>query len=146
VERILFAATKADHLHHEQHPALTAIAEALVAEAKSRAAFAGAEVAAMSIAGLRTTVEEMVTRDGQALPAVRGRLLETGKQAVMYPGALPRDPARVLSPAREGAERWLDADYGLMAFAPARMTVSPGEGPPHIRLDRAAEFLIGDRL
>jgi predicted YcjX-like family ATPase len=21
-----------------------------------------------------------------------------------------------------------------------------GEGPPHIRLDRAAEFLIGDRL
>ena len=27
VERILFAATKADHLHHEQHPALTAITD-----------------------------------------------------------------------------------------------------------------------
>ncbi|MFZ1467749.1 MAG: YcjX family protein [Paracoccaceae bacterium] len=146
VEKILFAATKADHLHHEQHPALTAIAEALVAEAKSRAAFAGAEVAAMSIAGLRTTVEERVERDGISLPAVRGRLLTTGKQAVMYPGALPRDPARVLSPARQGAEHWLDADYGLMAFAPARMQLIPGEGPPHIRLDRAAQFLIGDRL
>lgn len=146
VGKILFAATKADHLHHEQHPALTAIAEALVAEARSRAAFAGAEVAAMSIAGLRTTVEERVERDGQSLPAVRGRLLASGKPAVMYPGALPRDPARVLAPARQGAERWLDADYGLMAFAPARMDLSPGEGPPHIRLDRAAEFLIGDRL
>ncbi|MEZ5796128.1 MAG: YcjX family protein [Paracoccaceae bacterium] len=146
VERILFAATKADHLHHEQHPQLTAIAEAMLAEAKSRAAYAGAEVAAMSIASLRTTVEEMVERDGQTLPAVRGRLLSSGRQAVMYPGLLPRDPARVLSPARQGAETWLDADFGLMAFAPARMTLAPGEGPPHIRLDRAAEFLIGDRL
>mgnify|MGYP006208295331 CR=1 FL=1 len=26
------------------------------------------------------------------------------------------------------------------------MALKPGEGPPHIRLDRAAEFLIGDRL
>nr|MCU0911675.1 YcjX family protein [Paracoccaceae bacterium] len=33
-----------------------------------------------------------------------------------------------------------------MAFAPARLSLKPGEGPPHIRLDRAAEFLIGDRL
>ena len=146
VEKILFAATKADHLHHEQHPQLTAIAEALLAEAKSRAAYAGAGVAAMCIAGLRATVEERVERDGQSLPAVRGRLLATGRQAVMYPGTLPRDPARVLIPARDGAERWLDADYALMAFAPARMNLSPGEGPPHIRLDRAAEFLIGDRL
>ncbi len=146
VEKILFAATKADHLHHEQHPQLTAITEALLADAKSRASYAGAETAAMSIAGLRATVEERVERDGQSLPAVRGRLLATGKQAVMYPGTLPRDPARVLVPAREGAEHWLDADFALMAFAPARMTLSPGEGPPHIRLDRAAEFLIGDRL
>ncbi len=146
VERILFAATKADHLHHEQHAALTAITEALVAEAKGRAHYAGAEVAAMSLAGLRATVEEMVDQHGVLLPAVRGRLLETGRQAVMYPGALPTDPARILSPARSGAERWLDAEYGLMSFAPARVTLKPGEGPPHIRLDRAAEFLIGDRL
>jgi len=26
------------------------------------------------------------------------------------------------------------------------VALKPGEGPPHIRLDRAAEFLIGDRL
>ena len=116
------------------------------AEAKARADFAGAETAALSLAALRATVEERVERDGQSLPAVRGRLLTTGRPAVMYPGALPSDPARILSPAREGAERWLDADFGLMAFAPARLTLKPGEGPPHIRLDRAVEFLIGDAL
>ena len=33
-----------------------------------------------------------------------------------------------------------------MNFAPAPATLRPGDGPPHIRMDRAAEFLIGDRL
>ena len=146
VERILFAATKADHLHHEQHPALTAITAALLAEAKGRADFSGARTAALSLASFRATVEERVTRDGESLPAVRGTLLATGRPAVMYPGALPLDPSRLLSPAREGAAGWLGADYHLMTFAPAKMTLKPGEGPPHIRLDRALQFLIGDQL
>ncbi len=146
VEKILFAATKADHLHQAQHPALTAIMQAMLREAQSRADFAGAETMAISMASLRCTVEEEITRDGATLHAVRGRLLSTGKQAAMYPGELPSDPNRLLSPAREGATHWLDADYALMGFAPARLSLKPGFGPPHIRLDRAAEFLIGDRL
>ncbi len=146
VEKVMFAATKADHLHHTQHPRLTAIMEAMLREAKDRADFAGAQTAAMAIASVRATVEEEVPHDGRILPCVRGRLLSTGKMATMYAGELPADPARLMSPAREGAERWLDADYQVMAFAPARVALPPGDGPPHIRLDRAAEFLIGDRL
>ena len=146
VERILFAATKADHLHHSQHPALTAITQALLRDAKDRADFAGARTAAMSIAALRTTVEDTVPHQGGTLDVVRGQLLTTGKQAAFYPGALPADPGRLLSPAREGADSWLDADYKIMDFAPAPLTLRPGDGPPHIRLDKAIQFLIGDRL
>ncbi|WP_127903127.1 YcjX family protein [Solirhodobacter olei] len=146
VERILFAATKADHLHHSQHARLSAIMEAMLREARDRADFAGARTAAMSIASLRATVEEQVSRDGALLDCVKGVLAETGRTAAMYPGELPEDPAALLVPARQGAERWLDAEFALMGFAPAKLTLRPGEGPPHIRLDRAAEFLIGDRL
>lgn len=146
VERILFAATKADHLHHSQHARLTAIMEALTRDARDRARFAGAETAAMAIAALRATTEDTMTHEGTALDVVRGTLLDTGKQAAFYPGALPDDPAHLLSPARAGAEKWLDADYRIMRFAPSPLTLRPGDGPPHIRLDRAAEFLIGDRL
>jgi hypothetical protein len=74
------------------------------------------------------------------------RLLAPGWVDAMYAGELPENPAAILAPAREGARAWLDADYSVMAFAPARLSLKPGEGPPHIRLDRAAEFLIGDRL
>jgi len=146
VEKILFAATKADHLHHVQHPQLTAITEALLRAAKARADFAGARTAAMAIAALRTTVEETVDHKDGPLDVVRGRLLENGKQAAFYPGALPTDPQHLLGPAKEGQEKWLDADYQVMRFAPARLTLKPGDGPPHIRLDKALEFLIGDRL
>jgi predicted YcjX-like family ATPase len=146
VERILFAATKADHLHHTQHGRLTAIMAALMREAKDRADYAGANTAAMAIAALRATVEETVRHDGGTLDCVRGRLLDTGREAAFYPGELPETPSRLLDPARGGAESWLDADYQIMNFAPAPLSLKPGEGPPHIRLDRAAEFLIGDRL
>ena len=145
VERILFAATKADHLHHVQHGPLTAILSAMLREARDRADFSGARTEAMSIAALRATTEDVIRQDGAELPAVRGRLLD-GRQAAFYPGELPADPAALLHPARDGADRWLDGDYAIMNFAPAPMTARPGDGPPHIRLDRAADFLIGDRL
>ncbi len=146
VDKILFAATKADHLHHVQHPQLTAITQALLRDAKDRADFAGASTQAMAIAALRTTVEETIDHRDGPLDVVRGRLLDNGKQAAFYPGDLPDDPNHLLNPAKDGAEKWLDADYQVMRFAPAPLTLRPGDGPPHIRLDKAAEFLFGDKL
>lgn len=145
VERILFAATKADHLHHSQHPQLTAIMEALVDEARRRADYSGAKTQAMSLAAIRATVEELREHQGRELPLVRGTLAD-GRQAAFWPGDLPDEPAAMLSAARQGAEGWLDGEYAAMDFLPQTRGMRPGEGPPHIRLDRAAEFLIGDRL
>lgn len=146
VERILFAATRADHLHHSQHARLVTILSALLREAKDRADFAGAETAAMAIAAVRATTEVELQRGSDSIQAVQGRLAETGKVAAMYAGDLPSDPSRLLVAAREGASGWLDGDYAVMRFAPAIQDLVPGQGLPHIRLDRAAEFLIGDLL
>lgn len=146
VERILFAATRADHLHHSQHARLVTILSALLREAKDRADFAGAETAAMAIAAVRATTEVELLRGSDSIQAVQGRLADTGRVAAMYAGDLPSDPSRLLVPAREGASGWLDGDYAVMRFAPAIQDLVPGQGLPHIRLDRAAEFLIGDLL
>ncbi|MEQ6248676.1 YcjX family protein [Sulfitobacter sp. HNIBRBA3233] len=146
VEKILFAATKADHLHHSQHARLTAIMQALTRDARDRANFAGARTQAMSIASLRATTEDRMVHGGVDLDVVRGTLLETGKQAAFYPGELPENPSEILSAARAGAREWLAEDYAIMRFAPSPLTLRPGYGPPHIRLDHAAEFLFGDRL
>ena len=146
IDRILFAATKADYLHHDQHARLTAITEALVSEARARALFRGAETGAMSIASVRATVEQSVSRDGREIGVVRGRRADTGAEAALFPGRLPAEPGALLGPARTGAGEWLDAAFSVTRFAPPILTLGPGEAPPHIRLDRAAEFLIGDYL
>ncbi|MGH1466281.1 MAG: YcjX family protein [Cognatishimia sp.] len=146
VEKILFAATKADHLHHRQHGRLAAIMDALTRDAHDRAEFAGAKTQSLALASLRTTVEETIDHKGRRLDCVRGTLLSGGKQAAFYPGELPDDPSKLLIPAKEGAEKWLDESYEVMNFAPSVLDLKPGFGPPHIRLDRAVQFLIGDRL
>ncbi|MEO1687547.1 MAG: YcjX family protein [Pseudomonadota bacterium] len=146
VDRILFAATKADHIHHSQHGRLAGLLRALLRQAADRAEFRGAKTKALALAALRATTERTVTRDGRELDVVRGRLLSTGRDAALWPGDLPEDPGALLDPARREDGRWLNGDFQAMAFAPPRLTLAPGDGPPHIRLDRAAQFLIGDRL
>ena len=143
IDHILFAATKADHLHHSQHGKLSAIMAAMVAEARSRADSKGATTSTIALAALRATVEQTIEHDGVSLDCVRGKLLTTGKQAALYAGDLPGDPAKLLA---AGGQDWLAGDYRIMQFAPPELTLKPGMGPPHIRLDRAVEFLIGDRL
>ncbi|WP_308916450.1 YcjX family protein [Jannaschia sp. LMIT008] len=145
VDRILFAATKADHLHHTQHARLQAILEAMVRDARDRADFAGATTKALALASLRTTTEETREVGDETVAMIRGHLLD-GRRVALHPGALPEDPMRLLGQARAGADGWGDGDYDLMDFAPAPGTLRRGEGPPHIRMDRAAEFLFGDRL
>lgn len=146
VDHILFAATKSDHVHQSQHDELAAIMEALVKDARARASHSGADTSALAIASLRATVEDTITHEGQELGCVRGTLLDTGKPAALYAGTLPSDPGHLLAPAQKGAEAWLDHDFNVMKFAPPVLNLKPGDGPPHIRLDKAAEFLIGDRL
>ena len=80
-------------------------------------------------------------------------LLALALALVVLKGVLPdwvmRLPEGMLLPFAD----WINAgfaflrdEFGLMAFEPARMALKPGDGVPHIRLDRAAEFLFGDRL
>lgn len=146
IDRVLFAATKADHLHHGQHAALAGLLSGLLAEARGRAAFAGAATEVMALAALRTTAEETRRHDGETVAMVRGAVAD-GRQAAFHPGVLPDDPAAFLAAAREGAAGWPDgADFAAPAFLPAPGSHRPGAGLPHIRLDRAAEFLLGDRL
>jgi len=146
VEKILFAATKADYLHHKQHVQLSALMQALLRQARDRAAFSGAKTSSLALASLRATVEENHTYKGVALDCVRGTLLDTGKEVAMYAGRLPDDPSVILNAVAKGAKDWLDADYTVMKFAPAKITMKPDFGPPHIRMDKAAEFLLGDGL
>jgi len=159
IDRILFAATKADHLHHTSHDRLEAILRLIADKAIARAAFAGAEVKVMALAALRATREAEARSGRQRLPCIvgvplagerLGRKTYDGRtEAAIFPGDLPEDPAALLAqPAAPVPPE--EASVHFLRFRPPRVPLElpSGEEPalPHIRLDRAIEFLLGDRL
>ena len=72
IDRLLFAATKADHLHHTSHDRLEAVLRELTDKALLRAELSGAQVKVMALAALRATREVDVRQDGEILGTIRG--------------------------------------------------------------------------
>src|SRR5690606_34253480 len=72
IDRILIAATKADHIHHESHDRLQAIARRLADRAVKRASFSGAEVDVLAMAAVRATREGTVKQGRDTLPVIIG--------------------------------------------------------------------------
>jgi predicted YcjX-like family ATPase len=156
IGRILVAATKADHLHHESHDRLQAIVRRLVDRAISRADFSGASVDVLAMAAIRTTREATVTQGKEILPVIIGTPLKgetiNGEQfdgkteTAIFPGDLPAKPDSIFEQAESVSE---DPAIRFVRFRPPRLEKT-AEGftlsLPHIRLDRALQFLIGDRL
>ena len=153
IDRLLFAATKADHIHHTSHDRLEAILRLLTQRAAVRAGEAGAETHVMALAALRAT-REAQARDGKAMlpcivgvplpgETVGGDRFDGKREAAIFPGDLPDDPAAVLSGAAPFTATF-------PRFRPPRLLPVQKSGeippPPHIRLDRALDFLLGDWL
>ena len=154
IDRILFAATKADHLHHGDHDRLEAILSRLVGRAIERARFAGAIVDVIALASVRATREGTVTHRGERLPSiigtplpgetVDGKVFDGSTEIAMFPGDLPDNPESVF----EGGSP-LASPLRFVRFRPPKLERTADGislSLPHIRLDRALEFLIGDRL
>lgn len=152
-DKILFAATKADHLHQTSHDRLEALLRLLVSRSMRRTEAAGARVGTVALASVRATRETTVHEGGQVLRAVSGtpeageavgdEVFDGRTEAAVFPGELPTRPEAVL----EGA-----VEPGSLRFPRFR---PPLVGPdamgrpghlPQIRLDRAMQFLLADRL
>ncbi len=156
VDRIVFAATKADHLNHQSHDRLETLLGDLVEGAKDRAAAKGADVRVLAMAALRSTREAEAAVGGEKLPCIVGTPLSgehvgrtrfDGKtETALFPGDLPATMAELSARAKASDE----ADIRALRFRPPRITLETPGGItpplPHIRLDRALQFLIGDRL
>jgi predicted YcjX-like family ATPase len=157
IDRILFAATKADHLHHTSHDRLENILRYLVKDAMDRSDASGAMFDVVALSAIRATREKVIEHDGEELPAIIG-IPESGQklgddvydgqeEIALFPGDLPENPNAVFA---EEALSQESQENGFMKFRPPlAKKLDRGAGPesfPHIRLDKAMNFLFGDRL
>jgi predicted YcjX-like family ATPase len=162
IDRILFAATKADHLHHANHDRLEAILRRAVSGAVAKAESTGATIDVAALAAVRATREAMVARGRDKLPSILGTPLpgetdggetfDGNTEVATFPGDLPEDPEALFN--GEASFRGLSStaaeqsDFRFLRFRPPALECNGDGAPalPHIRLDRALQFLIGDKL
>lgn len=160
IDRILFAASKADHLPSASHDRLEAVLELMTEQAAQRATFAGATVGIIALAALRSTREVEAQQGGERLACIRGipvagekvgnRQFDGSTEVALFPGDLPVDPRQALT----SAGQQLAGQVRFVRFRPPQLGAGRGSTEtqvwsqpwPHIRLDRALQFLIGDRL
>ena len=180
IDRILFAATKADHLHHTSHDRLERILNRLVERAAMRLESAGADYETMAIAAVRATREATLNVEGEDLPSLVGIPMEGESMGedefdgtsefALFPGDLPDNPDSVFERLDSDSNPEGDSDSEeaitkteslseppvhfedplcFVRFRPPELEKSEEGLPlslPHIRLDRALEYLLGDIL
>lgn len=155
IDRILIAATKADHLHHEAHAALTKTVRRIVDHAVKNANLNNALVDVVALAAVRATREGTLKHGGQDLGVILGTPVKGEKigkdvfdgetETAIFPGDLPENPDSLFEEENTNENPLLR----FVRFRPPKLDPAGAElnvNIPHIRLDKALEFLIGDRL
>lgn len=158
IDKVLVAATKADHLHHESHDRLEALTRRLVDRAIHRIGMSGAGIDVMAIASVRATREGTVRHGGETLPVItgtpiageriNGETFDGKRKTAIFPGDLPEKPDSLFQAPDSISEDMPLPHLNIVRFRPPELEGAGGAmlSVPHIRLDRALEFLFGDRL
>lgn len=136
IDKLLFAASKADHVTPDQHANLQHLLRHLVHGAYGIARFEGIAVECLPLASVRASDYRQVPHEGRLLNALSGITL-AGEAVHLFPGEVPATPP--------SASYWQQTDrFGFVALRPPQW--APGTFMPHLRLDQVLEFLLGDKL
>lgn len=154
IDRILFAATKADHVTTNQHNNLKLMLEQMVKVAMPDEVFKSIKTEFITLASVKCTETVIVDHDGHKLSCLKGILKAPYKKEnseeknenseneyrehIFFPGEIP--------PHLPTSEDWAGKHFKFISFLPPRIDAKNQSSLPHIRLDQALEFLIGDKL
>ena len=138
IDRVIFAATKADHVPALQRDHLEALMANLVEAPTLRAKAAHSRVAATSLASIRCTEDDTDVIDGRKVDVVVGLPEGSGRRIRFFPGIVP------VTPPPPGF--WGDRFTQFPVFQPPRIGAAAEEGIPHINLDKVLDFLLEDAL
>ncbi|MFW7524309.1 YcjX family protein [Vibrio ostreicida] len=135
IDKILFAATKADHVTPDQHANLASLLQQMVYPSWQKASFENIEMSCITMASIQATTPGFIQQGTASIPAIQGVNIE-GQPLTLFPGEVPKKlPSQ---------NYWDTGGFEFTGFLPKS---SPRDEPlPHIRMDKAIEYLIGDKL
>lgn len=138
IDKLLFVATKVDHVAANQHHNLERLLNRIISKPANEAAFQGVEVKTMALSSLTCTQTVVREHEGRRLSFVQGTPKGRDQEVLLFPGEIPETLPR--------AEDWDSNRFNFMEFEPPRIADPEAAALPHIRLDQVLQFLLGDKL
>ena len=137
IDRLLFAATKADHVTQEQHGNLVSLLNELIYQSKHQLNYDAIKMKTLAIASVKATTAGKSIHQGQQVPVIQGRRSSDDKTITVFPGSVPKK--------LPDDEYWREQHFNFIAFEP-QQSIAPYECLPHMRMDQVLQFLLGDKM
>lgn len=136
ISKVLFAASKADHVTPEQHQALTLLLQNLLRQPLKQTTYQLAKTEAMALAALSASQSGYVEQQGRKQPCLNGTDSNSGKRISLFPGDVPAEVP--------DAAVFASHQFSFPSLLP--LPSAANANLPHIRMDHALQFLLGDKL
>ncbi|OOS01910.1 hypothetical protein B0186_00685 [Canicola haemoglobinophilus] len=136
IDKLMFIATKADHITLEQFPNLVSLMRQLVQEGGRYVEYEGIDTEYTAISAIRSTQQVQVTQNGKKIKALQGIRSTDKQKIIVYPGSVPSK--------LPSAEFWQKHSFAFDQFEP--LPVQQGEPIAHLRMDAVFQFLLADKL
>ena len=132
IDRVVFAATKADQIVSGDHSSLVELLESLVDHAYKTAQYEGVPPTALAVSGVRSSTE--IEHDGEA--ALSG--FDANGASIGY--IHPPIPSFI----SKNTQRQEFEDWKIPKFNPPNVA-NDNQAVPHIRIDSVLQTLVGDK-
>jgi len=141
IDKLLFAATKADHITSEQHAPMVSLLNQLIYQSKHDINFEAIEMKTLAIAAIKSTDSGKSFHKGQQVSVIQGYTLGnkegSGEKITLFPGSVPEKlPEK---------EFWQQCAFSFVNFSP-KSGMTKHQSLPHIRMDQVLQFLLADKM
>ena len=147
IDKLLFGATKADHVTPEQHAPMVALLNQLIHQNKQLLNYEAVEVKTLAIASVKATTSGISHHEGQEIPVIQGQRLNSthinnetdvfGQKITVFPGSVPHQ--------LPNDAYWRSNTFNFIEFSPLS-GLHKHQGLPHIRMDQVLQFLLADKM
>jgi predicted YcjX-like family ATPase len=132
ISRVVFAASKADHVGERQRENLASLLRRIVEPV------AAVPATYLPVASIVCTEDTVMRLGDRAVSAVVGHQVGERARAKSYPGEVPSSPP--------DARFWAEPFYALPNFQPVRLPLEGRAGVPNLNLDAVLLALLDDVL
>ncbi|WP_340677276.1 YcjX family protein [Paraglaciecola sp.] len=135
IDKLIFAASKADHITPDQQSNLVKLLDSMLRDARKQLLFDGVVTESTLIAALKASKHGTTQVNGESVAVVQG-LTEDGRSLTLFPGEVP-----IQCPQ---PSFWQKQKFEFPHFAAPQLKA--GDALPHIRMDQVIDFMLADKL